>query len=70
MDGIKKVAEFQDCLVLMIESMSIRKAAKKIGVNVKTIFDWRHKLLSSLSISNGEEFSGIVECDDKQLSIK
>ncbi|WP_445737904.1 IS1595 family transposase [Mariniflexile sp.] len=69
MDGIKKVEKFQDYLVLMIESMSIRKASKKLEVNVKTIFDWRHKLLSSLSILNGEEFSGIVECDDKQLDI-
>jgi transposase-like protein len=69
MDGIKKVDEFQDYLVLMIQSMSIRKASKKIGVNVKTIFDWRHKLLSGLSILNGEEFTGIVECDDKQLDI-
>ena len=69
MDGIKKVDEFQDYLVLMVESMSIRKASKKLGVNVKTIFDWRHKLLSCFSISNGEEFSGIVECDDKQLDI-
>jgi transposase-like protein len=69
MDGIKKVDEFQDYLVLMIQSMSIRKASKKLGVNVKTIFDWRHKLLSGLSILNGEEFTGIVECDDKQLDI-
>lgn len=69
MDGIKKVDEFQDYLILMIESTSIRKASKKLGVNVKTIFDWRHKLLSCLSVSNGEEFSGIVECDDKQLDI-
>ena len=69
MDGIKKVDEFQDYLVLMIQSMSIRKASKKLGVNVKTIFDWRHKLLSCLLILNGEEFTGIVECDDKQLDI-
>jgi transposase-like protein len=69
MDGIKKVDEFQDYLVLMIQSISIRKASKKLGVNVKTIFDWRHKLLSGLSILNGEEFTGIVECDDKQLDI-
>tara|TARA_R110002111_G_scaffold11862_1_gene36108 strand:+ start:516 stop:1529 length:1014 start_codon:yes stop_codon:yes gene_type:complete len=69
MDGIKKVEEFQDYLVLMIESMSIRKASKTLGVNVKTIFDWRHKLLSCLSVLNGEEFKGIVECDDKQLDI-
>jgi transposase-like protein len=69
MDGIKKVDKFQDYLVLMIESMSIRKASKKLEVNVKTIFDWRHKLLSCLSILNGKEFIGIVECDDKQLDI-
>jgi len=50
MDGIKKVDKFQDYLVLMVESMSIRKASKKLEVNVKTIFDWRHKLLSCLSI--------------------
>jgi len=68
-DGIKKVEKFQDYLILMVESMSIRKASKKIGVNVKTIFDWRHKVLSCLSIMNGSEFSGIVECDDKQLNI-
>jgi transposase-like protein len=29
MDGIKKIDEFEDYLVLMIESLSIRKAAKK-----------------------------------------
>jgi transposase-like protein len=69
MDGIKKVDEFQDYLVLMIQSISIRKASKKLDVNVKTIFDWRHKLLSGLSILNGEEFTIIVECDDKQLDI-
>jgi transposase-like protein len=69
MDGIKKVDKFQEYLVLMIESMSIRKASKNLEVNVKTIFDWRHKLLSCLSILNGEEFTGIVECDDKQVDI-
>jgi transposase-like protein len=69
MDGIKKVDKFQEYLVLMIESMSIRKASKNLEVNVKTIFDWRHKLLSCLSILNGEEFTGIVECDDKQIDI-
>ena len=53
----------------MLESMGIGKAANKIGVNVKTIFYWRHKLLSCLSVLNGIAFSGIVECDDKQLNI-
>jgi len=67
--GIKKTKEFQEYLSLVVESVTIRKASSKIGVNVKTIFDWRHKLLSSLSIMNGQTFSGIVECDDKQVNI-
>ncbi len=68
--GIKKVEQFQEYLLMVVESVTIRKAAKKIGVNVKTIFDWRHKLLSSLEALNGTGFSkGIVECDDKQLDI-
>lgn len=69
MDGIKKVDKFQDYLILMVESLSIRKAAKKLDLNMKTIFDWRHKILSSLSDINGNDFSGIVECDDKQLNV-
>jgi len=68
--GIKKVEKFQEYLELTIESLTIRKAAKKLGVNMKTIFDWRHKLLSSIATMNGSNFSGIVECDDKQIDIK
>src|ERR1035438_1817358 len=66
---IKKTNEFQQYMELIVENYSIRKASSKIGVNVKTIFDWRHKLLSSLSSMNGQKFSGIVECDDKQVDI-
>jgi transposase-like protein len=64
---IKKAEKFQQYMELVAEKVSIRKASKKIGVNVKTIFDWRHKLLSSLSSMNGQSFTGIVECDDKQI---
>lgn len=67
--GIKKLEKFQEYLLLVVESVTIRKAAKTIGVNVKTIFDWRHKLLSSMEALNGAGFTGIVECDDKQLDI-
>jgi len=67
--GIKKTEKFQEYIELVVESVTIRKAVKIIGVNIKTIFDWRHKLLSSLNMINGQTFSGIVECDDKQLDI-
>ncbi len=67
--GIKKVDKFQEYLELTLNSLTIRKAAEILELNVKTIFDWRHKLLSSLASINGVPFSGIVECDDKQVDI-
>jgi len=67
--GIKKVEKFQEYRELTIKSLTIRKAAKKLGVNVKTILDWRHKLLSAVATMNGVSFSRIVECDDKQLDV-
>ncbi|HED05375.1 MAG TPA: IS1595 family transposase, partial [Ignavibacteria bacterium] len=67
--GIKKIDKFQEYLELTLESVSIRKAAKKLRVSTNTIFDWRHKILASLSIINGNSFVGIVECDDKQFKI-
>ena len=67
--GIKKTEKFQKFIGMIPERYSIRKAAAKLEVNVKTIFDWRHKILSSLKVNNGQSFSGIVECDDKQLVI-
>ena len=67
--GIKKVDKFQEYIELTLESVSIRKAAKKLKVSTNTIFDWRHKILASLSMINGNSFVGIVECDDKQFKI-
>jgi len=49
--------------------VTIRRAASKLGINTKTIFNWRHKLLSSLPNISGQGFLGIVECDDKILNI-
>jgi len=66
--GIKKTVEFQEYIKIAGDS-TIRKAALQLQVNMKTIFDWRHKLLSSFPKSSGPKFSGIVECDDKQLDI-
>jgi hypothetical protein len=63
------VDKFEEYLNMMVENVTIRRAATNLGINMKTIFDWRHKLLSSLSSINGEAFTGIVECDDKQLYI-
>lgn len=67
--GIHKVSEFEEFVELTIQGITIRKAAAKLDVTMSTIFSWRHKILSSLSKSNQQIFSGIVECDDKQVNI-
>lgn len=67
--GIHKVAQFEEFVELMIEGITIRKAASKLKVTMSTIFSWRHKILSSLSKTNKQDFIGIVECDDKQMNI-
>lgn len=67
--GIKEVAKFEKFIAMSLKSPTIREVALALNINIKTSFDWRHKLLSSLSKTNGSKFSGIVECDDKQLDI-
>ena len=69
MSGLKKAGKFEEYLELVMASTTIREAAKVLMVSTRTIFDWRHKLLSSLAAVNGQAFSGIVECDDKQLDM-
>jgi len=63
--GIKKTQKFQEYMLLVLESICIGKAAQKLEVNVKTIFDWRYKKLFSLAVVNREKFFRIVECADK-----
>ena len=67
--GIKEVEKFETYLSMTLKSPTIREVAKELNINIKTAFDWRHKLLSAMSEINGSKFTGIVECDDKQLDI-
>lgn len=54
---------------LLIDTLSIRKVAKKLGISTHTAFDWRHKILSGLTTVSLAKMEGLVECDDKQMSI-
>ena len=53
--------EYAQC---MIEGRSIRKSAEIIGVNPKTAFHWRHRLLQNPDKIKAEELVGIVEADE------
>jgi len=49
--------------------MSIKKIAKELEISIQTSFDWRHKVLSSLSGFTPQSMSNIVECDELELPL-
>ena len=64
LDGLHKKSQVKDYIELMIEGKSLDKISARLKINKKTAFDWRHKVLSSLEQSEGNEMSGIVESDE------
>ena len=51
-------------LKLMREGLSLEKIRRKLDINKKTAFDWRHKITASLSNIEGGNFKGITESDE------
>jgi transposase-like protein len=64
LEGIHKKELVEDYLTLMIAHTSLDKTSKKLNINKKTAFDWRHKILSSFEQNTGVEFEGVVESDE------
>jgi transposase-like protein len=64
LEGIHKKSLIEPYLELMLHRDSLDKTSKKLGINKKTAFDWRHKILSSIEQDTGEQFAGIVESDE------
>jgi len=69
MARLKKSEKFQQFVKLLIDTLSIHKVAKKLGISTHTAFDWCHKVLSGLTTIISTKIEGLVECDDKQMSI-
>ena len=53
-----------DYLNCLLESKTIRKSAKDIGVNPKTAFRWRHRFLKKSHKLEPQILTGIVEADE------
>jgi transposase-like protein len=64
LQGIHKKELIQDYLTLMVEHTSLEKTRKQLGINKKTAFDWRHKVLASFEQDTGDKFEGVVESDE------
>ena len=62
--GIKEHKKFAQYFKLMFEQyLPLSVMSEKIGISIQTAFDWRHKILSGLSVTT-DEFNGITEIDD------
>ena len=48
----------------MVEGLSLRKAAKRVGINLGTAFDWRHRLLKGPAKAKPAKLDGVVEADE------
>jgi len=64
LDGLHKKSQVVEYIALMLQGKSLDKISAKMGINKKTAFDWRHKILSSLEQDRGNEMEGIVESDE------
>ena len=64
MAQIHKKEKLADYLKLMQQGLSLDKIRKKLSINKKTAFDWRHKITTALEQSEAETFLGITESDE------
>ncbi len=66
---IKLKSKWQAYLSCMEKGMPIKKIAKELDISIQTSFDWRHKILASLSQYVPEQLSTEVECDELELAL-
>lgn len=64
---IHKKDKWDRYLQCMDDGLSLRKTARRVGISYQTAFNWRHKILKSLSNSIPTKFNGIVESDEMYI---
>lgn len=64
MAGLQRKDKVGAYLELMMEEKSLDKISAALGINKKTAFDWRHKVLSALGNTGKDDFTGITESDE------
>ena len=48
----------------IVDGLTLRKAAARVGVHLETSFRWRHRFLATSKTANAKRLSGIVEADE------
>lgn len=62
--GLHKKEIVLDYLSLLYDEKSLDYITETLSINKKTVFDWRHKILSSFTTIEKEVFTGITESDE------
>ena len=61
---LKHVDKCMNYFKCMLDSLTIRKSAKRCGINKNTSFNWRHRFLALLTNQDKVSLSGIIEMDE------
>jgi transposase-like protein len=62
--GLKKRDKLAAYGQAMVDGLSLRKAAKRVGIDLTTAFDWRHRLLKLPAKAKPRKLEGVVEADE------
>jgi transposase-like protein len=66
---IKLKSKWQGYLRCMEQGMTLKATAKELKISIQTSFDWRHKILCSLTTFVPQRLSGIVESDEFEIAL-
>ncbi|MBT00511.1 MAG: IS1595 family transposase [Oceanospirillaceae bacterium] len=61
---LRKRESWLEFLATLMQSLSVRDAARRLNVNSKTAFLWRHRFLEWISEDKAQNLSGITEADE------
>jgi len=64
LSGLRNKEKWFDYLLCMLDSLPLRKAAKRVNVDLTTAFRWRHRFLQAPTKSQAKKVMGIVEADE------
>lgn len=70
LEGLHKRHKFLHFCLCMIQGLSVRAAAREVGISKNTSFEWRHRIISVLACADSEtKLGGIIELSQKPLTI-
>jgi transposase-like protein len=61
---LHKREKWLDYARAIVDGLTLRKAAARVGVHLETSFRWRHRFLATSKEAKPERLSGIVEADE------